>query len=619
MLWYKCLRPIAAAAGWLAFVAGAQGGAILHSEDWSGPEGNSYGDPGMENRVDFGGHPGAIFVLGGDDTLRLTSSGSGANWHRMVLDDPKSTEWTDYTISMEFTNPGLNEEDPEDEAFRIVHDLQGRWNVDPNNHLADRYGYQFRMDSTTGGVAQLRILRRDDSGNFGGTAWIDNGESVSLIDELSDPEEPWNLRLEVVMEGSELTFSLYEQGETAPLVSDTVVDENISRGGIGLWSQAFAGFEEQRIENLVVTGEAPDVVFRPSLALDRGFELVLPPGPGKDYLVEGSVDEEQWEAIVLRPGSEDAQSVFGSSKRYPFQRVFSDPDWEAPTGGWNVSNYEASSGLFPYEASPPWNFAMFAEPYDLDLIDLVTDDLTGETVLFLEARPGTQDNFVLNPEYGAGTAEDLMTLDFRFRFPDKSRTARRFTVHLWRPTDGTDNQRTTFYFSMGQVEKSVPGEEVSAAYNFGTHWNNVRLIMDVPEQTYGLYVNGDEAPLLSGATRLDGGGPIEGMGERNAVSFGHQDGSVAGTVKLAHFRVTDSELAVTSQRVVEEFERRDDVLELVLSSEAAGTFRLESSDDLTDWLDEDESISLRSAGTASSFRRIENDRKFFRFLATDEE
>ena len=215
--------------------------------------------------------------------------------------------------------------------------------------------------------------------------------------------------------------------------------------------------------------------------------------------------------------------------------------WQAPTGGYQAV-YDADDGVLPgdnsgenkprfinsgYETTPP-----LAAPS----AEMTTDEETGEKVLHLVNSPTAGPLYRLYRGAGKGTANDLITLDMRVRFPEKVASNFQFIVSVWRPA------------SVAQQAKGVT--EVQYVLRFSNanftklknEWHDLRFHMDVAEGKVKLYMDGGMRPVQTQGITIN-----ENSNTRNHMEFG--DGgstSGVGSVNIAYIAWTNTELAPTA-------------------------------------------------------------------------
>ena len=220
--------------------------------------------------------------------------------------------------------------------------------------------------------------------------------------------------------------------------------------------------------------------------------------------------------------------------------------WLAPTNGW-AHNYVAAAGSGPGSGVPTQHSSLWInayyqtnDPAGLSYAGIIPDVAEGDVLSLVHTNGATS----VSPYYymqsgpGAGTTNDLITMDCRFRLADAAQDDAKpqFMLGLARPRlDGsaTGWNHWTFLFSeqlleVGTAQLSVP---------LGTNWHTVRLVADVARNTSAVYLDNLPVPVYSGPSVARAYTTA-----RNWTAFGDSGQTVNGQVEVKYLRWTTNEL-----------------------------------------------------------------------------
>ncbi|MCC6240867.1 MAG: PEP-CTERM sorting domain-containing protein [Phycisphaerales bacterium] len=211
--------------------------------------------------------------------------------------------------------------------------------------------------------------------------------------------------------------------------------------------------------------------------------------------------------------------------------------WVAPSGGWEAQ-YNAADGKLPGASTPAW---VPAYPHSL-----TTDAITGEKALYMDNNQsnGNGPFFQLKTAPGAGTVNDTITVDFRFRLLDENvaATQDQFSVMVQRPRVDGNPGNTLFFvnFSRSTIHYYDGGTPMKAtAATIGTTWHDARWLVDVANNSSAMYLDGSNTPVITVAGWIR----TTPTTNNNLVQFGDGTGGVWGGAELSYWRMTNSEMA----------------------------------------------------------------------------
>ena len=217
--------------------------------------------------------------------------------------------------------------------------------------------------------------------------------------------------------------------------------------------------------------------------------------------------------------------------------------WLAPTNGWD-HNYVASVGSGPGSGRPEqfdsrWLYYdyQFSNPAADNYVG-VTNDAAEGSVLRVVNRDTTAKKY---PYYqmtnspAAGTTNDLITLDFRFRLTDAALpdATPQFSLSVQRPRPDGVAGSSTWYVRFRESALDYDWKAISGT-PLGTNWHTVRLVVDVAKDVGSLYLDRVSAPVVTWAGVKNGTAS-------NKITFGDGSGAITGAVDIAYLRWTTNE------------------------------------------------------------------------------
>lgn len=209
--------------------------------------------------------------------------------------------------------------------------------------------------------------------------------------------------------------------------------------------------------------------------------------------------------------------------------------WINPPGGWQL-DYTAADNVLPDADGFSATNYQTSNPVGAAYSGLVVDGVTSETALIMNNEPAGAAYRVWQSTSGAaaGSGTDLITVDFRFRITDTAQpdSGEQLYVLIERPVTGSTS--AYYYAAFTRDRAGLTGDNVATA--IGNDWHDVRMLIDVANNSSELYLDGAGTPTATQAGLVEGG-------QYNLTYFGQAGGSVKGQVELAYLRMTNSELA----------------------------------------------------------------------------
>jgi len=222
--------------------------------------------------------------------------------------------------------------------------------------------------------------------------------------------------------------------------------------------------------------------------------------------------------------------------------------WPVPTNGWE-HNYVAAEGSgadsgVPHQYSSLWRNGGYqtTDPDELNYAAIIPDAVEGDVLMLVHTNGSG--GVSMFPYYymtsvpGAGTTNDLITLDCRFRLADDSLsdTQEQFLLNVVRPRlDGIATGWNFWMITFSKQNLKVNGTTFNAP--LGTNWHNVRLVADVARNTSWVYLDNNPVPVYSG--------PSSSRAHtitRNWTAFGDSGTEVNGQACVKYLRWTTTEL-----------------------------------------------------------------------------
>lgn len=234
--------------------------------------------------------------------------------------------------------------------------------------------------------------------------------------------------------------------------------------------------------------------------------------------------------------------------------------WTAPTNGW-AHNYVAIAGSGPGSGRPEQFDAKWAavggyqssNPAADNYVAITNDVSEGDVLrlVHLDSTANKYPYYQMTAAPGAGTTNEFITLDCRFRLADASQADTMPQLHLsvCRPRpDGLAGM--AFWYircSESRVEylNSAASFVVLGGTTLGTNWHTVRLVIDVARDTASLYFDRVAEPVITWASRKDGANAY------NRVDFGDGSGGIKGAAHIKYLRWTTNELVTPAAFVHE--------------------------------------------------------------------
>lgn len=223
-----------------------------------------------------------------------------------------------------------------------------------------------------------------------------------------------------------------------------------------------------------------------------------------------------------------------------------DGRWLQPTNGWSL-NYVASvytgpgTGL-PKQINADWDYTDYQtdNPAAENYIAITNDGAEGP-VLAIQNNGTDQRKWPdirLAVPQGAGTANDRITLDFRFRLTDASKadTVPQLSLAVNRPRpDGVEGR--VFWFA-GFAKAGIQILKSTYMYTvpdsaLGTNWHNVRILIDVANTNALLYFDHSTQPIAWGGS--------SDTVVYNYLSFGDGSSGLEGAANVKYLRWTTNE------------------------------------------------------------------------------
>lgn len=219
--------------------------------------------------------------------------------------------------------------------------------------------------------------------------------------------------------------------------------------------------------------------------------------------------------------------------------------WLAPTNGW-AHNYVAVAGSGPGSGRPEqfdsrWTRSSYqiTNPGAVNYVAITNNPAEGDVLLLEHTNSVTANDrfplYVMSSGPGAGTTNDLITVDFRFRLVDESQADATSQLHLNvvrpRPDGLTGFANWYVEFRKNAIYR---GGALSGTA-LGTSWHTVRLVIDVARDTGSLYLDRLGMPVATWAS--DKNATLT----RNWISFGDGSTALIGKAQVKYLRWTTNE------------------------------------------------------------------------------
>lgn len=216
--------------------------------------------------------------------------------------------------------------------------------------------------------------------------------------------------------------------------------------------------------------------------------------------------------------------------------------WLAPTNGWD-HNYVAIAGSgagkgVPTQFSTLWKASAYqtGNSNALNYVAIIPDAVEGDVLMLTHTNSSPY--YYMSSGPGAGTTNDLITLDCRFRLADESQsmTQAQFMVSVVRPRlDGTTNGWNQWVCLVSKQELKVNAATISV--DLGSDWHTVRLVADVARNSSSVYLDNNPLPIYNGPSTL-----YPNANKRNWTAFGDSGGVIDGKAQVKYIRWTTNEL-----------------------------------------------------------------------------
>ena len=184
--------------------------------------------------------------------------------------------------------------------------------------------------------------------------------------------------------------------------------------------------------------------------------------------------------------------------------------WLAPTNGWD-HNYVAAVGSGPGSGRPEqfdsrWARSSYqvTNPGAVNYAAITNDPSEGAVLLLEHTNSVTATDryplYQMSSGPGAGTTNDLITVDFRFRLVDESQSDATPQLHLNVVRPRQDGLFGFAYWYVEFRENAVYRGGALSGTALGTNWHTVRLMIDVARDTGSLYLDRLGAPVATWAS-----------------------------------------------------------------------------------------------------------------------